>query len=83
MNCFYQWGVAFDNPQSARHIYSTRCWSEYGYSRKDKLLPNDQDEFIAYRDLDNKRYNTVKKIYPNDPCPCGSGKKYKKCCGKK
>lgn len=23
-----------------------------------------------------------KKIYPNDPCPCGSGKKYKKCCGK-
>ena len=23
-----------------------------------------------------------KKIYPNDPCPCGSGKKYKKWCGK-
>ena len=23
------------------------------------------------------------KVYPNDPCPCGSGKKYKKCCGKK
>lgn len=23
------------------------------------------------------------KIYPNDLCPCGSGKKYKKCCGKK
>lgn len=23
-----------------------------------------------------------KKVYPNDPCPCGSGKKYKKCCGK-
>ena len=22
-----------------------------------------------------------KKIFPNDPCPCGSGKKYKKCCG--
>lgn len=21
------------------------------------------------------------KVYPNDPCPCGSGKKYKKCCG--
>lgn len=25
---------------------------------------------------------TQKKIYPNDPCPCGSGKKYKKCCGR-
>ena len=26
---------------------------------------------------------TVEKIYPNDPCPCGSGKKYKQCCGRK
>ncbi len=25
----------------------------------------------------------AEKIYPNDPCPCGSGKKYKQCCGKK
>ena len=23
-----------------------------------------------------------KKVYPNDPCPCGSGKKYKQCCGR-
>ena len=23
-----------------------------------------------------------KKVFPNDPCPCGSGKKYKKCCGR-
>ena len=26
--------------------------------------------------------NTEKKVYPNDPCPCGSGKKYKQCCGR-
>ena len=25
----------------------------------------------------------AKKIYPNDPCPCGSGKKFKQCCGRK
>ena len=33
-----------------------------------------------------KRSGTIvkeAKVYPNDPCPCGSGKKYKKCCGKK
>jgi len=37
------------------------------------------DEFTA-----PKQAPVVKgeKIYPNDPCPCGSGKKYKKCCGK-
>ena len=28
-----------------------------------------------------KRSNA--KVYPNDPCPCGSGKKYKQCCGRK
>lgn len=36
--------------------------------------------------LDQKKSNTVvkdKKIGRNDPCPCGSGKKYKKCCGNK
>ncbi len=26
---------------------------------------------------------TDEKVYPNDPCPCGSGKKYKQCCGRK
>ena len=25
----------------------------------------------------------AQKVYPNDPCPCGSGKKYKQCCGRK
>lgn len=28
------------------------------------------------------RRQNGRKIYPNEPCPCGSGKKYKKCCGK-
>ncbi len=28
------------------------------------------------------KQRTAKKIYPNDPCPCGSGLKYKNCCGK-
>ncbi len=29
------------------------------------------------------KVRSEKKIYPNDPCPCGSGKKYKQCCGRK
>ncbi|MDW2797893.1 plasmid pRiA4b ORF-3 family protein [Clostridium boliviensis] len=32
-------------------------------------------------DVSAQRKN-IQKIYPNDACPCGSGKKYKKCCGK-
>ena len=34
-------------------------------------------------DWNLKNKPDTKKIYPNDPCPCGSGKKYKKCCGRK
>ena len=34
------------------------------------------------RGLNEEAIRVEKKIYPNDPCPCGSGKKYKKCCGK-
>lgn len=38
--------------------------------------PSGHDQVL--RDL----YRQVKKVGPNDPCPCGSGKKYKKCCGR-
>ena len=54
------------------------------------------DYFYALEDAENdRRWNPhkeilskqpvskQKKIYPNDPCPCGSGKKYKKCCGRR
>lgn len=37
------------------------------------------DEFIVPKQIPIVK---EKKIYPNDPCPCGSGKKYKKCCGR-
>mgnify|MGYP004492771333 CR=1 FL=1 len=33
--------------------------------------------------LGGNAVKSERKIYPNDPCPYGSGKKYKKCCGKK
>jgi len=43
------------------------------------------DQTIYKFDLSFFDYQPVikdKKIYPNESCPCGSGKKYKKCCGK-
>jgi preprotein translocase subunit SecA len=39
----------------------------------------------AARQLNNQLENDevgVKKVARNEPCPCGSGKKYKQCCGK-
>lgn len=60
-----------------------------------KTIPAFEDDYlIAFEDVclskdpiretinQKRQIKKGKKIYPNDPCPCGSGKKYKKCCGK-
>ena len=50
---------------------------------------NEEDLALRYAQIERKQNNFGKrkptkviKIGRNDPCPCGSGKKYKKCCGK-
>ena len=42
------------------------------------------DEYVsqALANAAKTKIKAERKIYPNDPCPCGSGKKYKKCCGR-
>ena len=44
-----------------------------------KVTGTNKDDSLAKAPV--KRAET--KVYPNDPCPCGSGKKYKQCCGRK
>ncbi|NTV79023.1 MAG: preprotein translocase subunit SecA, partial [Clostridiales bacterium] len=44
-----------------------------------KVTGTNKDDSAAKAPV--KRENA--KVYPNDPCPCGSGKKYKQCCGRK
>ncbi len=44
-----------------------------------KVTGTNKDDSLAAAPV--KRGND--KVYPNDPCPCGSGKKYKQCCGRK
>jgi len=59
------------------YIYKTsRRWMLGGYSREEKDIRVSGMEAINIAIEENKR------IYPNDPCPCGSKMKYKKCCGK-
>ena len=54
--------------------------ADYFYALLDKEKEVHKASYISLR----KEYPDVKgKIYPNEPCPCGSGKKYKKCCGNK
>ncbi len=44
-----------------------------------KVTGTNKDDSVAKAPV--KRENA--KVYPNSPCPCGSGKKYKQCCGRK
>ena len=62
--------------------YRSDYKSDYGL---DYEADNDPDYGSDYEDAHVVRIPVQRetpKIYPNDPCPCGSGKKYKKCCGK-
>lgn len=55
--------------------------AELERSFKDLKTARKQPVYIAEGGVTYKR--NTKKIMPNDPCPCGSGKKYKKCHGRK
>ena len=48
----------------------------------DGVLPEDKRKEITKQWRLSKQAVSEKKPGRNDPCPCGSGKKYKKCCGK-
>lgn len=91
MNCIYDWNVVFSNGRMmerlvealGRWLYSIRRWSEGGHSRQELHKENTDLQYITYTGRSQEVKEIEKKVYPNDSCPCGSGKKYKKCCGRK
>ena len=58
----------------APHLYSLEAWSG--------VLDEDTRKRISKEYKKSKIYHAPKKPGRNDPCPCGSGKKYKNCCGR-
>ena len=56
-------------------LYNLEAWKDIFDDGKREALYKEARQRGTVR-------NEGVKIYPNDPCPCGSGKKYKKCCGK-
>ena len=60
-----------------RYEKITTTWA--GYTEEDKDI--DFDDYVDYDDIPEiEPIRTQPKIGRNEPCPCGSGKKYKKCC---
>ena len=58
----------------AEWLYGMEEWSNIFDDEKRKQIKKDFNK--------SKQVTVGEKIGRNDPCPCGSGKKYKKCCGK-
>ena len=54
----------------------------YGLPQWDDIFTKDRQKELYKEQKKSTTVVNEAKIYPNDPCPCGSGKKYKKCCGK-
>ena len=53
----------------------------YGLEAWDNLLSEERRKEIYHEQKISGTVRKDKKVGRNDPCPCGSGKKYKKCCG--
>ena len=62
-----------------RLIFHVRVEEKVEREEVAKVTGTNKDDTVA--NAPKKR--AEEKVYPNDPCPCGSGKKYKQCCGRK
>ncbi len=54
----------------------------YELPQWDSILTEEKRKELYRQQKASGTVRNEHKIYPNDPCPCGSGKKYKKCCGR-
>ena len=69
-------GIAAD---TIRTIFHVRLEQKVEREQVAKVTGTNKDDSAARA----PKKRSERKVYPNDPCPCGSGKKYKQCCGRK
>ena len=69
-------GISEDTVQALMHI---RIQQTVEREEVAKVTGTNKDDSAVKQPTRRKEG----KVYPNDPCPCGSGKKYKQCCGRK
>ena len=73
--------LAFDKEKLYKNMIAAKADWLYNLEEWEPIFTKEERDALA---KEQKKSQTVvreeKKVYPNDPCPCGSGKKYKKCC---
>lgn len=74
--------LAFDKERLYKNMVDAKADWLYELPQWEQIFDADKRKALY---LEQKKSGTIvkeAKVYPNDPCPCGSGKKYKKCCGR-
>ena len=75
--------LAYDKELLYKNMVDAKADWLYNLPMWDEIFTEEQKKTLY---MEQKKSGTVikgKKIGRNDPCPCGSGKKYKQCCGRK
>ena len=70
--------IANIQEDTVRLLYHVKIEQKVEREQVAKVTGTNKDETAT----NTPKKRTAAKVYPNDPCPCGSGKKYKQCCGK-
>ena len=65
--------------ETVRLLFHVRVEQKVEREQVAKVTGTNKDDSVAKGPVKRE----AAKVYPNDPCPCGSGKKYKQCCGRK
>ena len=70
--------IASIQEDTVRLLYHVRIEQKVEREQVAKVTGTNKDETA----VKGPKKRDKAKVYPNDPCPCGSGKKYKQCCGR-
>ena len=74
--------LAFDKEKLYKNMVAAKADWLYGLEQWNALLSEEEQKRLYKEQKESTTVRKEKKVGRNDPCPCGSGKKYKKCCGK-
>lgn len=77
-----QVSLKFDKERLYKNMVAAGADWLYELKQWDSIFDKDRQKELYKEQKKSTTIVKEERVYPNDPCPCGSGKKYKKCCGR-
>lgn len=75
--------LGFDKEKLYKNMIAADAEWLYNLEEWKAIFDDEKREQLKREQKSSRTVKKEQKVYPNDPCPCGSGKKYKKCCALK